>query len=138
MVKNSRRTALLRYHHPGTLLKEVMHTGDNILGGELHHNIYRGGEAVAAEQKESARVEVLEARLENIEAFLLRLDGKLDAWNQNYVPRAELNEMFRARDKEIAEVKLDKRDNKNNGPVWIASCASVISLGVAVVALITN
>lgn len=60
------------------------------------------------------------------------MDGKLDAWNNLYVPRQEINEMFRSRDKEIQELKDSKKDSRAMWVGWagvaVAAIAIVVSL----------
>lgn len=95
------------------------------------------------EKEYEGRMSSVETKLENIENYLVRLDGKLDAWQQNYVPRSELGEMFRARDENIRknyqaieklkdEIKTDQRSTKAVWPTWItaliAAAALIVSL----------
>lgn len=94
---------------------------------------------VADSKEYEGRMSYLEAELKGIKDYLVRMDGKLDAWQQNYVPRNELGEMFRARDKDIQDVssevdklrdnlKEDQRSNKNLWPAWAAVIVSAAAL----------
>jgi hypothetical protein len=82
------------------------------------------------------RLARLETQMENMLTGLARIDDKLDMWNQNYVPRNEINEMFRARDDDIKELRenqqqerLDRRSFKTTWPSWVsAGCAFIMLL----------
>lgn len=90
------------------------------------------------------RMAKMETQIIGISDTLAKIDGKLDAWNQNFVPRNEINEMFRSRDDSITE-KATKESVKNfekkiNGlereqlsirklwPAWLGCIISIISL----------
>lgn len=80
------------------------------------------------EPRNIERLASVETKLESIEAALIRMDAKLDAWNQNYVPRQEINEMFRARDKELEQIKLNATTNKNILPSWAAVIVAIAAM----------
>lgn len=94
------------------------------------------------DQRPVERLAAMEAKLATLEGVLMRLEAKLDAWQSNYVPRAEINEMFRARDShleqlrvEIKEVRAseehDRQANKSVWPLWTAAIVSLVALGVS-------
>lgn len=83
---------------------------------------------MASETTDAERFARLEERLEGIERVSLRLEAKLDAWQETYVPRTEINEMFRARDEQIHELKDDKKTHRANLPMWVSASAAVIAL----------
>jgi predicted RNase H-like nuclease (RuvC/YqgF family) len=77
------------------------------------------------------RLAALEAQLESvidaqadIKAYMIRLEAKLDAYQTNYVPRQELNEMFRSRDEKIARLEDELKTRRQNWPTWIGIAAS--------------
>jgi septation ring formation regulator EzrA len=91
------------------------------------------------EKQDYERLATVETELKSIKDYLVRMDGKLDAWQQNYLTRNEAQEMFRARDKELTdvnqdldklrdEIKQDKQSNKTLWPAWAAVGVSVIAL----------
>jgi hypothetical protein len=88
--------------------------------------------------KNVERLASVETELKSIKEMLARMDGKLEAWHQNYVPRAELNEMFRARDKEIEEIKIAKQESRSLWPVWVGAAISLAGVITAIVALLNN
>jgi hypothetical protein len=72
-----------------------------------------------------ARVDV---QLVGIKESLVKIEAKIDVWGNLYVPRAEINEMFRARDKEIQELKDLKRDSKALIVSWAGVAVAVIAV----------
>ena len=60
-----------------------------------------------------------------MEGVLISMNSKLDAWAQTYVPRNEINEMFRARDEQIKELKEDKKNNRQSWPYWITAAIAL-------------
>lgn len=79
------------------------------------------------EHDHAERLAALEARLAGIEALIARIDGKLDAFQANYVPRAEITEMFRSRDERIERIEEDDKAQKTS----IVSWAGVVIAGLA-------
>lgn len=99
------------------------------------------------EQNQLERIVTHEAKLEAIELAITRMEAKLDAWVTNFVPRNELSEMFRSRDKEIEllkqdhkelviKIESDKANNKNLWPVWAGVVISFASCVIALLALL--
>jgi hypothetical protein len=68
-----------------------------------------------------------------IKEYMMRMDGKLDAWNNTFVPRQEINEMFRSRDKEIQELKDSK---KSAAAMWVGWAGVAVAVIAIVVTLI--
>jgi hypothetical protein len=85
------------------------------------------------EPRNLERLASVETELKGIKEFLVRLDGKLDAWSNIYVPRQEINEMFRSRDKDIQDLKDNKKDSKYLWVAWVAVAVSIVSLVVTVI-----
>lgn len=88
---------------------------------------------------EAERLAAMESELQFVKDYLIRIDTKLDAYAETYVPRTEINEMFRARDEQIKELKDQNRELKEQRqsshqlwPTWIASIAAVISCLAAI------
>lgn len=89
-----------------------------------------------------ARLLVVEKQLEDIKSAMLRMETKLDAWQENYVPRAEINEMFRSRDESIRDIRDEntrlwdeRRANKQTIPSWIQVAISLGAIGISLWAL---
>lgn len=81
------------------------------------------------------RMATLEAKLSTIESLLTKLDDKFDSLNNAYVPRAEIDVLFRQRDDQIAVLKLeiinirqDKHNNRALLPAWVATVIALIAL----------
>jgi predicted RNase H-like nuclease (RuvC/YqgF family) len=87
------------------------------------------------EMTDVERVARIEERLDAIERVILRMEAKLDAWQETYVPRTEINEMFRARDEQIRELKEEQRNSKQVWPQWVAAIAAIMSVIVAIWAM---
>jgi predicted RNase H-like nuclease (RuvC/YqgF family) len=92
---------------------------------------------MAIEQAE--KIARLEEKMNLMAESIIRMEGKLDAWSQNYPTRTEVNEMFRARDKEIDDLRTDLKDleikyesgkqtNKNLLPQWFGIGVSLLAL----------
>ncbi|MFS1514024.1 hypothetical protein VQL36_16500 [Chengkuizengella sp. SCS-71B] len=56
------------------------------------------------EKQDIERLAKLETEIKTIREVMLKMDGKLDGWNQNFVPRPELGEMLKTKEKEIVEI----------------------------------
>jgi hypothetical protein len=87
------------------------------------------------ERPEIERMVTLETQLGNIERMLLKLDDKFDNMTTVFVPRMEINEMFRQRDaaiatlqQEIISIKSEKQQNKTNAPTWVAAVIAFFAL----------
>lgn len=70
----------------------------------------------------------VEADLSNIKELLLDIKDELRGFNQTYVPRTELNEMFRSRDEQIKEIKENKNASKNLIVSWAAVIVGIIAI----------
>jgi hypothetical protein len=96
----------------------------------------REGAHMMMEVQTYERMATMEAKLGTIESLLTKLDDKFDNLNNAYVPRAEIDVLFRQRDDKLdilmAEVALMKQ-NKQNSKALIASWAAVL---VAIIALV--
>lgn len=97
------------------------------------------------EPKDYERMATMEEQIKQLVSAVTGLSQDLRNWQTNYVPRQEIGEMFRARDKEIQDIndELDKlRNERNSNKGVIATWAGVIMSGaaviVAVIAIITN
>jgi len=84
------------------------------------------------------RLAKLETQMDTALHGISDINNKLDMWNQNYVPRNEIREMFRARDEDIKELRddlqqdhLDRRSFKTTWPNWV-------SAGIALVVLLVT
>ncbi|MFD2924159.1 hypothetical protein [Halobacillus naozhouensis] len=96
------------------------------------------------EMKNQERLAVVETELRQLTKMVINMNDKLDVWNQNYVPRNEINEAFRARDQDIKEIRdevkekagskeverivKDKDNWKRNLPAWAAFFLAVFTL----------
>jgi hypothetical protein len=88
---------------------------------------------VAEQTQQAERLARMETELISVKEYLVRMDGKLDAFTNIYVPRQEINEMFRSRDKEIQELKDSKKDSKTLIAAW---AGVIIALGAAITTLV--
>lgn len=95
------------------------------------------------ERQDYERISRIEAELENITKLLTKLDAKFDSLNTVFAPRSELNVMFSQRDekiqnlqKEIEELKVEKRNNKALAPAWAGVVVGVISLLITIYTVI--
>lgn len=93
-----------------------------------HYPVYGGNEEMMA-GTESERMAKVETKLEQIEQLLTKLDTKFDLLNTAFVPRNEIDEMFRSRDARINELKAAIDSDKSQLPIWIGT---IVSLGALV------
>ncbi|NBI28576.1 hypothetical protein [Chengkuizengella marina] len=56
------------------------------------------------DKQDIERLAKLEAEIKAMRDLIMKMDNKLDTWNKTFIPRDEINEMFRSRDKEINEL----------------------------------
>jgi hypothetical protein len=82
------------------------------------------GENVEVEKK-MAKVET---DLSNIKELLLDIRGELKGLNQTYVPRMEINEMFRSRDEDIKEIKSSQSSSKQLIVAWAAVIVAIVAI----------
>lgn len=97
------------------------------------------------EAKDYERMATMEEQIKQLVGAVNNLTQKLDSWQGNYVPRQELGEMFRSRDKDIQELRMELRtvrQEKNNNKLvivaWAGVVVSVLAVAVSVVAIITK
>lgn len=82
---------------------------------------------------ERERLAALEREVTSIKEMLVRMEGKMDAWSQNYVPRAETNEMLRTRDTQIDHcIGRITALEANQTWLWRTFAAAVITTIVSV------
>ncbi|RKO63659.1 hypothetical protein [Caldibacillus debilis] len=74
------------------------------------------------EHKDYERIAKLETQLESVTEGLKRIETKLDAYSANFITREEANIRFKAIDKDIEEMKQNKKANN----ALIVSIASVV------------
>lgn len=84
-------------------------------------------------QERLARLETgLETGMQNFNKSLSRIEAKLDMWPDHFVPRNEINEMFRARDKDMDDLEktitdfiqnqqANQRSLKTTWPTWVSA-----------------
>jgi septal ring factor EnvC (AmiA/AmiB activator) len=105
------------------------------------------------------RLAVVEEQIKQMVIAVTGLSSDLRNWQQNYVPRQEISEMFRSRDEDIKELreqikgtanksdiddikstlndmKNDKRSNKAVYAAWAGVAVSALAVIVAVIAII--
>jgi hypothetical protein len=109
-------------------------------GGEVetfnrHYIIREAVSLISVEQNQVERLARVETELGGIKELVVRVDSKLDAWSNTYVPRQEINEMFRSRDKEIQELKESKKDTR---AMWISWVSIAIALAGMVIMIIKS
>lgn len=92
---------------------------------------------VGNEQENSERIVRLETKFEGLEAVLNRIEHKLDAREEKYITRDALNEILKSRDdkdialqKQITEIKTEKKETRRMLPDIIMACSAIISLGL--------
>ena len=89
------------------------------------------------EVEDKERLAVVEEQIRQLVKGVTRLNEQLDSWQQNYVPRQEIDERFRSRDEDIRELREgfeaykqqqnnDNRQTRSNVPVWVASIVSAL------------
>lgn len=70
------------------------------------------------------RLRALEVQISHLIEVNTRLEAKLDAYQTNFVPRAELTEMFRLRDEKIARLEEEFKTKRQNWPIWVGIIVS--------------
>ncbi|XJZ25933.1 hypothetical protein ACF5W4_11025 [Bacillota bacterium Lsc_1132] len=91
---------------------------------------------MAMEPKDYERMATMEEQIKQLVNAVNGLSLDLRNWQQNYVPRQEISEMFRSRDKDIQELATELstlRQEKNSNKGVIAAWAGVVMSGLAVV-----
>lgn len=83
----------------------------------------------------AAKSAEMRADLNNIKELLLDIKGELKGLNQTYVPRQEINEMFRSRDVTMNEIKEEMSKKKDRLPDWIAVGVAVVALSLTLIQL---
>ncbi|MDP5276477.1 hypothetical protein [Chengkuizengella axinellae] len=66
------------------------------------------------EKQDIERLAKLETEIKAMRDLIMNMDSKLDIWNKTFVPRNEINEMFRSRDKEVNELSQDLEKIREN------------------------
>lgn len=81
------------------------------------------------------RMATVEAKLNQIESLLTKLDDKFDNMNVAFVPRNEIDEKFRHRDEKIATLQIElqaakqeRQGNKALAPAWVGVIISLIAI----------
>lgn len=98
---------------------------------------------------EQERLAALEAQMSDIKQALIRIDTKLDTLATHYPNKDTVNEMFRARDEQIRDLRqeVDRlRDEKHTEqqtvksalPNWISSIIAVIAVVVSILGAVHN
>jgi len=97
------------------------------------------------EAKDYERMATMEEQIKQLVQAVNSLTQKLDTWQGNYVPRQELGEMFRARDKEIqdlaieiAQIRNEKSSSKAVVAAWAGVIVSGLAVAVAIIAILAN
>jgi hypothetical protein len=88
------------------------------------------------EKDEKVEVAIVKADITNIKELLLDIKGELKDLNQTFVPRAEINEMFKNRDEKISENKEQIKTIKENQNSAKAALTSWLSIIIAALALL--
>lgn len=77
----------------------------------------------------------VETKLEAIETSVQRIESKLDMWNEQYVPRKEIDEKFntvytriRGVEDEQTSMREDMSAKRHNIPMWVSAIAAVIAI----------
>ncbi|WP_199426574.1 hypothetical protein [Thermaerobacillus caldiproteolyticus] len=76
------------------------------------------------EQKDYERIAKLETQLESLTEGLKRIENKLDAYTANFITKAEADIRFKNIEKELMEVKDDKRTNR---AFWVSVSALAVT-----------
>lgn len=91
---------------------------------------------------DAERLTRLEVNMETTMQAVLRMDAKLDAWQAQYVPRAEIGEMFRSRDERLDGMESDfkhLRDEREQArmslPQWLMALAAAASAVTSIIIL---
>lgn len=97
------------------------------------------------EAKDYERMATMEEQIKQMVQAVNGLTQKLDTWQNNYVPRQELGEMFRSRDEkigalttELATLRNEKNSGKGLWPAWAGVGVSVMAIAVSMIAIFTN
>jgi len=92
---------------------------------------------VGNEQDNSERLVRLETKFEMLEVVLNRIEHKLDVREERYITREVLTEILKSRDdkdvslqKQITEIKTEKKEGRRMMPDIIMACSGIISLGL--------
>lgn len=76
------------------------------------------------EQKDYERIAKLETQLESLTEGLKRIEKKLDTFTTNFITRSEAEIRFKNIEKELKEIKEDKRANR---AFWVSVCALAVT-----------
>lgn len=88
----------------------------------------------AKEMDNAERLAIVETELKQLNKMMTNINDKLDVWNQNYVPRNEINVMFEQRDKSIKNVdakfeaaEQNKFSLRRMWPAWLGVGIAALS-----------
>ncbi|NBI30260.1 hypothetical protein [Chengkuizengella marina] len=91
------------------------------------------------EIQNAERLASVETEIKSLKEVVIKVDNKLVDWSKNYVPRSELTEMLKARDKDISDLnieiknlRLDKRDNKALYPAWSGVVVALLAILITI------
>lgn len=91
------------------------------------------------EENVSAEVAAMKSDIKNMMGLLVDIKDELKGLNQTYVPRSEVNEMFRSRDEynkelkssitaDINNIKQNQNSSKQLIVAWAAVAVSIVAL----------
>jgi hypothetical protein len=81
------------------------------------------------------RIVRLETLVESQTSFLTRIESKLDLLSEKYITKELFNQITGGIQKQINEIKEDKKNHKNILPLWIAIVPSIILAVIEIVNL---
>lgn len=90
------------------------------------------------EQKEYERITKLEVKIESMNETMMRIEKNLERNHSNYMVRTEVIEMFKLRDREIADLKQEQEKLDSNKKAHISMWISGLSLAVLLLFNILN
>lgn len=84
------------------------------------------------EYTDPERLTKLETEMESMKTVLLRVEAKMDAWQQNFVSKEVLNDKLKLRDDRIERLEQEKTSYKNNLPFWFSVFISAAAFFYAI------
>jgi hypothetical protein len=100
--------------------------------------LYDGVIVLGIEQENTERIVRLETLVESQTNFLVRIESKLDVISDKFVTKELFNEITGGIQKQINEIREDKKTSKINFPIWVAIVPSVILVVIEVINLISK
>jgi hypothetical protein len=82
------------------------------------------------------RVVRLETLVESQTSFLTRIESKLDVLSEKHITKEMFNEITGGLQKQINEMREDKKTHKNILPLWIAIVPSIVLVVIEVINLL--